>query len=148
MRRPLIFGVTLAAGICCAVTPAWANATGNFHLKGGGAVGCHWATFGGVGPLWASSGFIHCERYSDHTFVEITRKGRLIVKKNSKGWVAPGPRASFPFLMSRHLACATWVQEVNGTQEHALGCSFSASNGGRSRSFTIGETGPVIIKRS
>ncbi len=44
MKRFLILGVSVAVFLCSAGTPAWAKATGNFDFKGGGAVGCHWAT--------------------------------------------------------------------------------------------------------
>ena len=151
VRRLLLITLGIAATLVPAV-PAWANWAGNFHLKGGAPVGCHWASFGGVAPAWATSGSIRCERYRDHAFVEITRKGRLIVKSHYKGWVAPGTNGNFPGVLSHHLSCVVlWVMNIStGRREQELSCSYwsKTATGLATKEFSIAANGPIEIKRS
>jgi len=112
---------------------ATVEASGNFHTPDN-AVACHWITYKPVSAALAASVKIHCERFSDKTFVTMQTNG-TVTTSHSGTAVAKGASSHGNGWLHRYTAKTTCIAELYFGKP---GVSCTRSGKG---SFTIGAGG-------
>jgi hypothetical protein len=111
-------------------------ASGNFHTTDN-AVACHWITYKPVSARLAASAKIHCERFSDKTFVTLQTNG-TVTTSHSGTAVARGANSHSGGWLHRYTA-KTFCMAENYFGKPAISCTRSGKG-----SFTIGAGGVLV----
>lgn len=134
--------VALAAALPVAATAAPAPmpaatvaASGNFHTTDN-AVACHWITYKPVSAALAASVKIHCERFSDKTFVTLQTNG-TVTTSHSGTAVAKGNSHPLGWFHRYTMRSSCTMENFGG--HVAVDCARSGKG-----EFTIGAGGVSV----
>jgi hypothetical protein len=132
--------VALAAALPVAATAAPAPmpaatvaASGNFHTTDN-AVACHWITYKPVSVGLAASVKVHCERFSDKTFVTLQTNGTVTMSHSGTA-VARGAGSHSNGWLHRYTTKTTCIAELY-VGKPGISCTRSGKG-----SFTISAGG-------